>query len=52
MERRPRKPEQPILNRGDTWWFVVAGVVMGAATLGVPPARRTPKAKASRARWG
>jgi P-type Ca2+ transporter type 2C len=35
MARRPRKPEQPILNRGDTWWFVVAGVVMAAATLGV-----------------
>jgi P-type Ca2+ transporter type 2C len=35
MDRRPRKPEQPILNRGDTWWFVVAGVVMAAATLGV-----------------
>jgi P-type Ca2+ transporter type 2C len=35
MARRPRKPEQPILNRGDTWWFVVAGAVMAAATLGV-----------------
>jgi P-type Ca2+ transporter type 2C len=35
MRRRPRKPEQPILTRGDTWWFVVAGAVMAAATLGV-----------------
>jgi Ca2+-transporting ATPase len=35
MARRPRKPEQPILSRGDTWWFVVAGVVMAAATLSV-----------------
>src|SRR4051794_4926524 len=35
MERRPRKPEQPILRRSDTHWFVVAGVVMGVATLGV-----------------
>ena len=35
MERRPRKPEQPILTRADTRWFVVAGLVMAAATLGV-----------------
>src|SRR4051812_8927486 len=35
MKRRPRKPEQPILSRADTWWFVVAGVVMAAATLAV-----------------
>lgn len=35
MERRPRKPEQPILRRADTRWFVVAGLVMAAATLGV-----------------
>ena len=35
MERRPRKPEQPILNRADTRWFIVAGLVMAVATLGV-----------------
>src|SRR4051794_29207158 len=35
MKRRPRKPERPILSRADTWWFVVAGIVMAAATLGV-----------------
>jgi Ca2+-transporting ATPase len=35
MERRPRKPEQPILTRGDTRWFVVAGLVMAVATLAV-----------------
>jgi Ca2+-transporting ATPase len=35
MERRPRRPEQPILNRPDTVWFVVAGLVMGAATMAV-----------------
>src|SRR4051794_27410951 len=35
MARRPRKPEAPILNRGDTHWFVIAGVVMGTATLAV-----------------
>src|SRR3954463_12671485 len=35
MDRRPRKPEQPILKRDDTRWFVVAGLVMGVATLGV-----------------
>ena len=35
MERRPRKPAQPILTRADTKWFVVAGLVMAAATLGV-----------------
>jgi Ca2+-transporting ATPase len=35
MERKPRKPEQPILRRGDTRWFVIAGVVMAIATLGV-----------------
>ena len=35
MERRPRKPDKPILTRDDTRWFVVAGVVMAAATLGV-----------------
>ena len=35
MKRRPRKPERPILTRADTVWFVVAGLVMAAATLGV-----------------
>ena len=35
MERRPRKPGQPILRRADTRWLVTAGVVMGAATLAV-----------------
>jgi Ca2+-transporting ATPase len=35
MKRRPRKPDQPILRRGDTRWFVVAGLVMGASTLAV-----------------
>lgn len=35
MERKPRKPEQPILQRADTRWFVVAGLVMAVATLGV-----------------
>ena len=35
MERRPRKPEQPILTRSDTRWFVIAGLVMAAATLAV-----------------
>jgi P-type Ca2+ transporter type 2C len=35
MERRPRKPNQPILTRSDTRWFVIAGIVMAVATLGV-----------------
>jgi Ca2+-transporting ATPase len=35
MERRPRKPERPLLTRADTMWFVVAGLAMAAATLGV-----------------
>ena len=35
MKRRPRKPERPILDGADTKWFVVAGLVMAAATLGV-----------------
>jgi P-type Ca2+ transporter type 2C len=35
MQRRPRKPEQPILLRDDTVWFVVAGLVMAAVTLAV-----------------
>ena len=35
MKRRPRKPEQSILTRRDTRWFVIAGIVMAAATLAV-----------------
>jgi Ca2+-transporting ATPase len=35
MERRPRKPERPILTKADTRWFVLAGIVMAACTLGV-----------------
>jgi P-type Ca2+ transporter type 2C len=35
MRRRPRDPAQPILSRADTTWFVVAGLVMAAATLAV-----------------
>jgi P-type Ca2+ transporter type 2C len=35
MERRPRKPERPILVREDIRWFVVAGLVMAVATLAV-----------------
>jgi Ca2+-transporting ATPase len=35
MKRKPRKPEQPILRRADTRWFVVAGLVMAVATLAV-----------------
>ena len=35
MKRRPRKPEQSILTRRDTRWFVIAGFVMAAATLAV-----------------
>ena len=35
MERRPRKPDEPILTRATTRWFAIAGLVMAAATLGV-----------------
>ena len=35
MKRRPRKPDQPILTRADTQWFVIAGFIMAAATLAV-----------------
>jgi len=35
MQRRPRKPEKPILTRADTRWFIVAGLVMAVATLAV-----------------
>ena len=40
MERKPRKPEQPILNRADTIWFVVAGLAMAVATHGGDRRRR------------
>jgi P-type Ca2+ transporter type 2C len=35
MERKPRQPDEPILNRGRFAWLVSAGLVMGAGTLGV-----------------
>jgi P-type Ca2+ transporter type 2C len=35
MQRRPRKPAKPILSGADTRWFILAGVVMAAATLAV-----------------
>jgi Ca2+-transporting ATPase len=35
MERRPRKPDQPILTRSSTGWFALAGIVMAASTLAV-----------------
>ena len=35
MERRPRKPEKPILNRADTRWFIVAGLIMAIATMAI-----------------
>ena len=35
MKRRPRKPDKAILTRADTRWFVIAGLVMAAATLAV-----------------
>jgi Ca2+-transporting ATPase len=35
MRRRPRKPEKPLLTRGDTRWFAIAGLVMAASTLAV-----------------
>src|SRR3954466_279796 len=35
MDRRPRKPQRPILTHADTRWFVIAGLVMAVATLGV-----------------
>jgi P-type Ca2+ transporter type 2C len=33
MERRPRPPDQPILNRGVLIWLVSAGLVMAVCTL-------------------
>src|SRR3954454_18556969 len=35
MARKPRKPEQPMLRPVDTRWFIIAGIVMAAATLAV-----------------
>ncbi len=35
MERSPRQPDQPILNRRLLIWLVTAGLVMGVGTLGV-----------------
>ena len=35
MQRRPRKPDKPILSRADTQWFIVAGLAMAAATLAI-----------------
>jgi P-type Ca2+ transporter type 2C len=35
MERRPRKPDQPILTRSSTRWFALAGIVMAASTLAI-----------------
>jgi P-type Ca2+ transporter type 2C len=35
MRRRPRKPEQPILSRPDTRWFIVAGLTMAIATMAI-----------------
>lgn len=33
MERKPRRPDAPILDRSATVWFIVAGLVMGASAL-------------------
>src|SRR5258705_298358 len=35
MARQPRDPEQPILTRSLLVWLAIAGLVMGAGTLGV-----------------
>jgi Ca2+-transporting ATPase len=35
MGRKPRKPDEPILDGGSTRWFIIAGLVMGATTLAV-----------------
>lgn len=35
MERQPRRPDEPILDRGLLAWLVTAGLVMGVGTLGV-----------------
>ncbi len=35
MKRKPRKPDEPILDSRSSRWFIVAGLVMGATTLAV-----------------
>jgi len=35
MERKPRRPDRPILTRGLMIWLIVIGLVMGTGTLGV-----------------
>jgi len=35
MERKPRRPERPILTRGLMIWLIIIGLVMGTGTLGV-----------------
>ncbi|MBO2446479.1 HAD-IC family P-type ATPase [Actinomadura barringtoniae] len=35
MERKPRKPDQPILPRAQMTWLIVVGLIIGAGTLGV-----------------
>ena len=35
MERKPRRPDRPILTRGLMIWLIAIGLVMGTGTLGV-----------------
>jgi P-type Ca2+ transporter type 2C len=35
MDRKPRKPDEPILSRGLIIWLVAIGLIMGVGTLGV-----------------
>ena len=35
MDRKPRKPDQPILTRSGFAWLISVGLVMGIGTLGV-----------------
>jgi P-type Ca2+ transporter type 2C len=35
MERRPRRPDRPILTRGLMAWLITAGLIVGVGTLGV-----------------
>jgi Ca2+-transporting ATPase len=35
MDRRPRRPDQPILTRSGFAWLVSVGLVIGAGTLGL-----------------
>ena len=35
MKRKPRSPEEPILNRGMLLWLGTAGAVIGLGTLGI-----------------